>query len=282
MTPTSFGFPAGACAKPTCGTPSVTAVVAAARRETNCRRRMGFSIVHPLSGPENVSSPPIFNLLIVCDLGTVAPPPSACSSPRVAPLPGLGARSTTTLGSRNSAAPGYAVTMSVRQLIFSHLMSLARRSVRGALVPQIRRAVRRRDRHGARRQQPCQHLVHLREHHDDLVRFQKEQASAAASKISQFIKEIEGQLGWMTHLVLGDAGYEQRELDGLRLLRQVPAITELALLDDQGREQLRFSRQAKTASAAASTSRPTTGSRSPSPTRSTTARSISGARPSRT
>ena len=37
---------------------------------------------------------------------------------------------------------------------------------------------------------------------------------------------------------------EQRELDGIRLLRQVPAITELSLLDDQGREQLRMSRQA--------------------------------------
>ena len=37
---------------------------------------------------------------------------------------------------------------------------------------------------------------------------------------------------------------EQRELDGIRLLRQVPAITELTLLDDKGREQLRISRQA--------------------------------------
>jgi hypothetical protein len=51
---------------------------------------------------------------------------------------------------------------------------------------------------------------------------------------------------------------EQRELDGIRLLRQVPAITELSLLDDQGREQLRISRQAWTGSAATSTSPPKT------------------------
>jgi signal transduction histidine kinase len=83
------------------------------------------------------------------------------------------------------------------------------------------------------------------EYHDDLVRFQKEQATAAASKITQFIKEIEGQLGWTTHLSWRTPTTDQRELDGLRLLRQVPAITELALLDDQGREQLHLSRQAE-------------------------------------
>jgi signal transduction histidine kinase len=78
----------------------------------------------------------------------------------------------------------------------------------------------------------------------ELIRFQKEQAGSAASKITQFIKEIEAQLGWTTHLSWATPATEQRELDGLRLLRQVPAITELILLDDQGREQLRLSRQA--------------------------------------
>jgi hypothetical protein len=37
---------------------------------------------------------------------------------------------------------------------------------------------------------------------------------------------------------------EQRRFDGLRLLRQVPAITELAQLDATGKEQLRVSRLA--------------------------------------
>jgi signal transduction histidine kinase len=76
-----------------------------------------------------------------------------------------------------------------------------------------------------------------------LIRAQNEQADAAAAKITQFIKEIEGQLGWTTYLSWAVPATEQRELDGIRLLRQVPAISELTLLDDQGREQLRLSRQ---------------------------------------
>ena len=38
------------------------------------------------------------------------------------------------------------------------------------------------------------------EHQTALARLQKEQANAAAARISQFIKEIEGHLGWTTHL----------------------------------------------------------------------------------
>ncbi len=82
------------------------------------------------------------------------------------------------------------------------------------------------------------------EHRAALVRLQREQADSAAARISQFIREIESNLGWTTHLSWAVPAMEQRELDGIRLLRQVPAITELSLLDDQGREQLRISRQA--------------------------------------
>lgn len=82
------------------------------------------------------------------------------------------------------------------------------------------------------------------EHRTVLIRAQNEQAAAAAAKITQFIREIEGQLGWTTHLSWAIPAMDQRELDGIRLLRQVPAISELTLLDDQGREQLRMSRQA--------------------------------------
>ena len=82
------------------------------------------------------------------------------------------------------------------------------------------------------------------EHRAALVLLQREQADSAAAKISQFIREIESNLGWTTHLSWAIPAMEQRELDGIRLLRQVPAITELSLLDDQGREQLRISRQA--------------------------------------
>jgi signal transduction histidine kinase len=82
------------------------------------------------------------------------------------------------------------------------------------------------------------------EHRTVLIRAQKQQATAAAEKISDFLTDIEAQLGWTTHLSWAGASMEQRELDAIRLLRQVPAITELALWDDNGREQLHVSRQA--------------------------------------
>lgn len=84
----------------------------------------------------------------------------------------------------------------------------------------------------------------FRDHRATLVRIQREQAVSAASRITQFIREIEAQLGWTTHLSWETTAIEQRALDGRRLLRQVPAIAELALLDGEGRERLRISRQA--------------------------------------
>jgi signal transduction histidine kinase/CheY-like chemotaxis protein len=77
-----------------------------------------------------------------------------------------------------------------------------------------------------------------------LIRIQREQAEAAATKIGQFIKEIESQVGWTTQLPWSAGTLDQRRFDGLRLLRQVPAITELAQLDSSGKEQLRVSRLA--------------------------------------
>ncbi len=75
-----------------------------------------------------------------------------------------------------------------------------------------------------------------------LIKLQREQAESAASKIGQFVREIENQLGWTTQLPWSTAAIEQRRFDGLRLLRQVPAITELVQLDGKGLEQLRVSR----------------------------------------
>ena len=57
-----------------------------------------------------------------------------------------------------------------------------------------------------------------RDHRVVLIRIQKEQAGAAASKITQFIKEIEGQVGWMTHLSWATPAMDQRQLDAIRLL----------------------------------------------------------------
>src|ERR1700694_5866319 len=69
-------------------------------------------------------------------------------------------------------------------------------------------------------------------------------APPRAAKIRQFIKEIESQLGWTTQLPWSAGSIEQRRFDALRLLRQVPAITELAQVDSTGKERLRVARLA--------------------------------------
>jgi signal transduction histidine kinase len=74
-------------------------------------------------------------------------------------------------------------------------------------------------------------------------RLQEATAAGAASAIQGFMADIESQLGWATHLPWSDPELvEQRRLDGLRLLRQVPAISELRLVNPDGLEQLRLSR----------------------------------------
>jgi two-component system, NtrC family, sensor kinase len=41
------------------------------------------------------------------------------------------------------------------------------------------------------------------DHKASLIRIQREQAEAAAGKISSFVKEIESQLGWTTQMAIG-------------------------------------------------------------------------------
>src|SRR5262249_55076189 len=82
------------------------------------------------------------------------------------------------------------------------------------------------------------------EHRTALIRIQREQAAAAAKEIGQFIEGIKSQVGWTTQLPWAAGTLDQRLFDGLRLLRQVPAVTELAQLDASGKEQLRVSRLA--------------------------------------
>ncbi len=79
-----------------------------------------------------------------------------------------------------------------------------------------------------------------------LVSIQREKAAAAASRIEQFIREIENQIGWTTHASFAPQGgvLDQRRFDYLRLLRQAPSITEITYLDPSGKEQLRVSRLA--------------------------------------
>src|ERR1700724_1608883 len=77
-----------------------------------------------------------------------------------------------------------------------------------------------------------------------LFRIQQEKAGSARRRIGQCVDEIERQLGWTTAPQWAASPLEQRRQDYVRLLRQVPAITELAQLDGTGKEQLKVSRLA--------------------------------------
>jgi len=77
-----------------------------------------------------------------------------------------------------------------------------------------------------------------------LVRLERQQAAAAAGRVEQFLKGIESQVRAAMEVPLTDAATmrEQREIDFLRLLRDVPAIAEIVQLDATGRVQLLVSR----------------------------------------
>ncbi|HJU17189.1 MAG TPA: PAS-domain containing protein [Stellaceae bacterium] len=77
-----------------------------------------------------------------------------------------------------------------------------------------------------------------------LLSLQQEKAHEAAQRIGKFVTEIEHQIGWTTLPLWGAAPLDQRRFDFIRLLRQVPAITELSELDGSGKEQLKVSRLA--------------------------------------
>src|SRR3954467_10065313 len=53
-------------------------------------------------------------------------------------------------------------------------------------------------------------FFYYQEHKASLIRIQREQAEAASAKISQFVKEIESQLGWTTQLPWSAGSIEQR------------------------------------------------------------------------
>ncbi len=83
-----------------------------------------------------------------------------------------------------------------------------------------------------------------RETKSALVRLQRQQALAAASRIEQFVKGIEGQVRATMEVPFNDAAMarEQREIDFLRLLHDVSAIAEIVQLDATGKVQLLVSR----------------------------------------
>jgi adenylate cyclase len=68
------------------------------------------------------------------------------------------------------------------------------------------------------------------------------EARAAATRIQGFLDSITDQLGWLVQLPWSEEPDERRRIDALRLLRQVPAIVSLTLVDGAGRERLYVSR----------------------------------------
>jgi adenylate cyclase len=68
------------------------------------------------------------------------------------------------------------------------------------------------------------------------------ESRAAANRIQTFIDEIRDQLGWAVQFPLTEAGEERRKVDALRLLRQVPAIASITLVDEVGYERAFVSR----------------------------------------
>jgi hypothetical protein len=71
---------------------------------------------------------------------------------------------------------------------------------------------------------------------------QREKAGAAALRVEAFVREIERQIGWVAYPQFDTLPADQRHFEYARLLRQVPAISELTQLDRTGREQLHVSR----------------------------------------
>jgi class 3 adenylate cyclase len=76
----------------------------------------------------------------------------------------------------------------------------------------------------------------------NLDRLLRTESSSAASRIQAFTDGIRDELGWVVQLPWTDGQDERHRIDALRLLRQVPAIQSLTLLDQSGTERAFVSR----------------------------------------
>ena len=82
-------------------------------------------------------------------------------------------------------------------------------------------------------------------YHDERARLNdllNAEARLAAVKIEDFLEGIRDQLGWTVQLSWTDDNSDRHRIDALRLLRQVPAVESLTLVDADGRERLFVSR----------------------------------------
>ncbi|MEP7098840.1 MAG: GAF domain-containing protein, partial [Dokdonella sp.] len=75
-----------------------------------------------------------------------------------------------------------------------------------------------------------------------LANLQNEKALAAASRIEQYIHQIEQQLVYAALPQLDPSDVEARRVEFLKLLRQAPEVTDIAQIGPDGREQIAVSR----------------------------------------
>jgi len=69
------------------------------------------------------------------------------------------------------------------------------------------------------------------------------ESRSAADRIQTFIDSIRDQLGWVVQLPWSPGENERHRIEALRLLRQVPAVASVTLVDEAARERVFVSRQ---------------------------------------
>ena len=80
------------------------------------------------------------------------------------------------------------------------------------------------------------------ENQQALVKLQREKAAAAATRIGQYLFDVEKR-GGITAVTPRDSAPLDKRMAEIQLLRRTVAISEIVLLDRQGREVLRVARQ---------------------------------------
>src|SRR5262249_29542621 len=68
------------------------------------------------------------------------------------------------------------------------------------------------------------------------------EAGSGASQKQAFLDDIADQLRWTVQLPWRDGSDDRHRFDVLRLMRQLPAVVEVMLVDGGGRERLHVSR----------------------------------------
>ena len=75
-----------------------------------------------------------------------------------------------------------------------------------------------------------------------LASLQQEKAVGAAARIEQYLRQVTQQLQYAALPQMGAADVELRRMEFLKLIRQAPEVTDIALIDADGREQIAESR----------------------------------------